>query len=258
MSRGYLCAIWRPTWRRGTWGSIRSRAEWMECAHRSLATFRLFHPVAPLVLVDVDDMLTREEKDVVLNCGADILRGESLSRDWVTTGTLWNKVVALKFSPFRETILYDLDFHFTGSIASAFDIAAPLGALHYPKNPRTQNRVNTGLTVCLDKAAISYWEKHRLPDGLRLRRGSDRDCDEMAMDRAISAGVGVTLLPDTYGRNCMEWCAKWGKGTGWRADLERTHAMAFHWQGLKKEMAADADLARLLNAGSYLVPDKVE
>jgi hypothetical protein len=34
---------------------------------------------------------------------------------------------------------------------------------------------------------------------------------------------------------------------GWQADQAETGARAFHWQGRKKEMAADPGIEKLLN-----------
>jgi hypothetical protein len=248
MSRGYLCAIWRPTWHCGAWGSIHSRREWTECARRSLATFRLFHPADQVVLVDVDGMLTPGELEAIRPSCVQVVQGADLTDRWVKTGTLWNKVIALQASPFDETCLFDLDFHFTGPMWAVFGISNPLGTLHYPANPRTQNHVNTGLVVCLDKRELAGWEKNRLPPEQRLRGGlhggGDRDCDEMAMDRAITAGdVRVFLLPDRFGRDQLVW-----KGRGWAVDYLATNANAYHWQSLKREMAVDTNIATMLES----------
>jgi hypothetical protein len=187
-----------------------------------------------LLFIDAHRTLTAYEKQ---QFGCDWLSTES-TETWPKSN--WSKVLAHQFSPFSETCLVDLDIHFCAPYADIFDhVTEPIGALHYPDFQRCQTRINTGISVCKDKRALSGWAKHR-------RQDEARDDDELPLDRAILAGdVRVTLLPDIWARYHTHW-RTWKPDRNWPVDQAASGARAYHWMELKPQMASDTAITRML------------
>jgi hypothetical protein len=225
-----MAVLYRPPGLAGVPWGYDSREVWMECIRRALGTFRAFNPAEELLLVDAHGVLDEAEARLL---GCQLLSSSAVT-SWSQSN--WVKVLALGISPFDETCLFDLDFHFCASMAGVFDaVTEPIGALSYPHHHNPERVINTGLTVCRDRGILAQWAKHRAPD-------VDRDDDELPLRRAVLSGdIKATLLPDTWGRFRDNWLT-----AGWHVDCVRSSARAYHWQGLKPQMAADTQIAGLL------------
>jgi hypothetical protein len=236
MIRGFLWTLFRPAFTGEAWGSKTPREVWLECLRRSVGTFRKFNPRENTLVLDVHGMLSADEKKAL---GCQVVQ-TPITKDWPSRN--WCKVMALGLPFFDETCLVDLDFHFCGPIGDVFDkVTEPIGALAYPLHSDPMRRINTGLTVCKDKAALRIWGSCYVPE---------IDDDEVALWKAVAMGrMRVTLLPDTYGRMYDNRPGGTWMERGWQADQAETGALAFHWQGRKDLLATDAGIASLIAIG---------
>lgn len=208
-SRGFV-AIWysgyglnRPNPNAGT------REFWKTMVAGVLRAWRAHHPDDRLTFLDLDSQFNRIEWDHLSDMGIHdgrlvyCLPGR-LSRPW--TRTYLDKALALEFSPYDETCLFDLDILFLSNISRVFDLVEQVGVLGYPFYKRTRNRICNGLWVVKDKSIWpAFW---RAVDDVRVPHPFD---DEAALDLCIDRGqVRVTKLSPTYGMDPFCWLMRDG------------------------------------------------
>jgi len=189
---------------------------WKTCLLIAVKTFRFNNPRIPLRVLDIHNQLSEAEKETVRRF-AHLEEGWSLQECGFGFDT-YNKIIALRHSPFNETCIIDLDFVFTGDVSGVFDeVHGELGLLHYPNYLRTANRVNSGLLVLLRQEALDVLDQQR------ARLGSGMT-EESLIDRSMSEGlVTVSRISDAYGKSKQMWWAQ--------RPAELTRGCASEWRG---------------------------
>jgi len=229
--RGFMSIIYRSRGWQAEIYNQDSETVWLACLRIMLETFRFNNPRAPMLLLDPHDLLDEETRKRVASL-ATLVRAADLETVPFGGGT-YNKLLALRWSPFQESALIDLDFVISGDMEDIFNLVPdPLGVLHYPGYRRTQNRVNSGVIVVKDRSVLDRLDEQRsLMD--------DESLDEDVIDQAIENGrLSATLIPDTYGKSKQMWWA--------RSPEELTIACASHWSGpLKIDWVVERPIFRL-------------
>lgn len=216
MKRGFMCILYHTRGPEARVHRQTPREVWLACLMIAVKTFRYHHPGMPLRILDIHDLLVEEEKHVLARL-ADLAAAPELVDHGYGHDT-FNKIIALEHSPFRETCILDLDFVFTGSMESVFDLVhADMGVLDYPNYRRTDNRINTGVLVLRNRDVLPTLKEKRVELGPGMT-------EEALIDHCLTAGLlSVTKLPDRYGKSKQMWWAE--------SPRDLTRSCASKWVG---------------------------
>jgi hypothetical protein len=222
VNRGFLCILYRSE---GAEAAIHGRtppAVWKRCLLIAAKTFRFNNPDAALHVLDIHDQLSEGEKEVLRRL-AHLEEASSLER-WGFGCDTYNKIIALRHSPFDQACVIDLDMLFTGDVRDVFDeVRGDLGVLHYPNYRRTRNRINSGVLVMHRRTALDVLDRQRA----RLGPGMT---EEDLIDHCMSEGlVSVSRIPDVYGKSKQMWWAKTPADLTPSCASEWTGALSVDW-----------------------------
>lgn len=182
-------------------------ATWKGMVSAALRAWRAHHPDDRLMLLDLDHQFSSVEKDHLCNLG--IENGHLHCPDPddpVWTRTYLDKAVAMRFAPFDEVCLFDLDVLFLANVSRVFDIVDRVGLIGYPYYKRRRNRINACLWVVKDRNIWpDFW------DAVDHVRGVAPYSDEAALDLCIDRGdFPVTKLSPTYAMDPFCWLMREG------------------------------------------------
>ena len=215
MSRGFV-AIWYLGYGIHRPNPNPSTAQlWKTMVAGSLRSWRAHHPNDRLMFLDLDHQFSGVEKDHL--CSLGIENGHLHCPDQddpIWTRTYLDKATVMRFAPFDEVCLFDLDFLFLANISGVFDVVGQVGALGYPYYLQNRNRINTGLWVVKDR---NIWPAYfRAVEDLRAVHPHH---DEYPLSLCIDRGdFRVTKLSPTYGMDPFCWLMRDGmrrRGRGW-------------------------------------------
>jgi hypothetical protein len=199
---------------------------WRECLLIAVKTFRFNNPEAPLYVLDIHGRLSETEKQVVRRL-AYLEEARSLRRCEFGFDT-YNKIIALRHSPFDQTCVIDLDFVFTGGMSGVFEeVRHELGVLHYPNYLRTRNRINSGVLVLRRRQALDVLARQRALLGCGMT-------EEDLIDHCLSEGlVTVSRISDVYGKSKQMWWAKTAEKLTRSCASEWTGPLSIDWSSTR-------------------------
>jgi hypothetical protein len=203
MSRGYLAVWYRGYGIDQPAPNPQTPENYRRMVLGVLRAWRYHHPVAPMVFLDMDGQLTREDKahlfgDLAIVDGWQHYGGlrpavETWPRNFMA------KVYALRASPFEQTCLFDLDLLALGNVSDVWELTTgQIGVLGYPRYRMTTNRICSALMVVKDP---SLWRPFFAAAEIVAADKPGRSYDDEApLDLCMSAGsIAVTKLPHWYG-----------------------------------------------------------
>lgn len=216
MSRGFLVILYRSTGPQArVYGQTRMPV-WKTCLWMAVRSFRCQNPAENLLILDLDGLLTLQDRSGLNHLG-EVLGPESLPRGYFGNN-LYNKIRALRWSPFDDTALFDLDVLVTGALDDVFSfVDGGLGAMFYPRYYRRQTGVSTAVFVARGKADVAALLRLSGEDPYGLD-------DEGLLDVCLATGrLQAARIPDSYGKSKQVW---WS-----RSEVELTHSCASLWTG---------------------------